>query len=188
MEQHDPYASPRSDLARPATGGTVDTTNPFEPKGRFTRLSWLAWSLVLTVLGGLALYAVVAVGLVSMPAPNPQEPPIYLGAGMLVFQVLFLVLYLILAIRRFHDIDASGWWSVALVVPIANLVAALILLFKAGDPGPNRFGPPRPTPGWEQVVGIIYIVIMVLGLIGIIAAILIPAIMQQQMPTPMPPT
>ena len=87
----------------------------------------------------------------------------------------------ILAIRRFHDINASGWWSATLLLPLGNLIAVLVLAFKRGDETANRFGPPRPTPNWERVLGIIYIVLLVVGLVGgIVGAIAIPAYMNYQ--------
>jgi uncharacterized membrane protein YhaH (DUF805 family) len=44
-------------------------------------------------------------------------------------------------VRRFHDINQSGWSTLFLLIPIANLVFALILLFKPGDQLGNNFGP-----------------------------------------------
>ncbi len=38
MGQSNLYASPRSDLTRPE-GTALNTIGPFDPKGRFTRLS-----------------------------------------------------------------------------------------------------------------------------------------------------
>ena len=181
MEQSNPYSSPRSDLSRPVAG-LVDTTNPFDPKGRFTQLSWLAWNLVLGVLMMGAVFGLMALGVIAVPEPEANEAvPVFMGIGLLIPQILFLVVYLLLAIRRFHDINAAGWWSILLIVPLANLVAVLVLAFKRGDAMANRFGPPRPTPSWERVVGIISIVFTVVGLVGgIIAAIAMPALMEYQ--------
>jgi len=182
MEHSNPYSSPRSDLSRPAAD-LVDTTNPFDPKGRFTRLSWLAWNLVLGVLMMIAVFGLMALGVVAMPEPQaPEAVPLFMGIGLLVPQMLFLVVYLLLAIRRFHDINAAGWWSILLIVPLVNFVALLVLAFKRGDATANRFGPPRPTPSWERVVGVIFIVFMVLGLVGgIVSAIaLLPVLMEYQ--------
>lgn len=44
-------------------------------------------------------------------------------------------------VRRFHEINQSGWSNLFLLIPIANLVFALILLFKPGDQLGNNFGP-----------------------------------------------
>lgn len=48
---------------------------------------------------------------------------------------------LILQIKRLHDINASGWWALLLLVPIVNAIYKLVLLFKKGTPRRNRFGP-----------------------------------------------
>ncbi|WP_295449325.1 DUF805 domain-containing protein [uncultured Thiodictyon sp.] len=187
MDKSNPYASPLSDVTRPAPMG-VDSTSPFDPNGRFSRLSWLAWSLVLGVVGsvvvGVLVFVLSLLGLVAMPQPGADPSaavPIVGVIVMLIPYLIMVVLGVILTVRRFHDIDASGWWCLLFIVPLANLVAFLVLLFKRGDDAANRFGPPRPTAGWEQVVAIIYIVLIVLGLVGgIIAAIAIPSVISYQ--------
>jgi uncharacterized membrane protein YhaH (DUF805 family) len=187
MDQNNPYASPRSDVTRPAPTA-VDTTSPFDPNGRFTRLSWLAWSLVLAVVGSVVVGVVVLIlgllGLAAMPQPNTAPNAAVPIVGVIAMAIPYLIMAVlgwILTIRRFHDIDASGWWSLTLLVPLVNLITFLVLLFKRGDEATNRFGPPRPTPSWEQVVGIIYIVLIVLGFVGgIIAAIAIPGVISYQ--------
>lgn len=180
MDPKNPYRSPASDLTPPPGG--VDATNPLDPKGRFTRLSWLAWNMVLGFAGMLIVFALMAAGLIAMPNPETMEPAMGagLGLGILVLDLALLVVVILLAIRRFHDFDASGWWTALLILPLVNFIVFLVLAFKRGDEGANRFGPARPTPGWEKVVGIIYIVFVVLGLIGMIAAIAIPSFMQYQ--------
>lgn len=181
MDQSNPYASPRSDLTRPASTA-LDTTGPFDPKGRFTRLSWLAWNLVLGLLGAAAVMALALAGLAVLPSADAlAEPPLFMIVLMVIPQLIVIVLAWILAIRRFHDINASGWWSATLLLPLGNLIAVLVLAFKRGDETANRFGPPRPTPNWERVLGIIYIVLLVVGLVGgIVGAIAIPAYMNYQ--------
>jgi uncharacterized membrane protein YhaH (DUF805 family) len=178
MDPKNPYRSPMSDLTPPAGG--VDITNPFDPSGRFGRLSWMAWNLVLGLGGFIVVAALMAGGLIAMPDPESAAmPAMGVGAmiGIFAIEIVLLVFYILLTIRRFHDIDASGWWTALIIVPLVNLIVFLVLLFKRGNEGANRFGPPRPTAGWEKVLGIVYIVLMVLGLIGVIAAIAIPAFM-----------
>jgi cobalamin synthase len=86
-----------------------------------------------------------------------------------------LVIVVLFMIRRLHDIDASGWYALLVLVPLVNVLLILFLLLKGGTQGTNRFGPERITRTWEKVVGIIGIVFMILGVIGIIAAMAIPA-------------
>jgi uncharacterized membrane protein YhaH (DUF805 family) len=169
MVQNNPYQAPGAKVYDvSADGGGFDETSPFSPKGRFGRLSYLAWgTLVNFVL--FVIFAVVIGGVSAMQQQAMTGSPL-----ILVLEVPIIVVAILFSIRRFHDINASGWWSVSMVVPIVNLVAALILLFKAGSVGSNDYGPVRVTRGWEKVVGYIAIGFMILALVGIIAAIVIP--------------
>lgn len=180
MDPKNPYRTPTSDLSLSPTAR--DATGPLDPSGRFARLSWLAWNLLLGLLGFLVGAALVFAGLIELPDPATAAQtvpgmPIFMGFGVLAFQVLFLVFYLILAIRRFHDMDASGWWSALLIVPALNVAAMLVLAIKSGTPGGNRFGPPRETRGWEKVLGYVSIGFLTIGLIGTVAAIALPFLM-----------
>lgn len=44
-----------------------------------------------------------------------------------------------LAVRRFHDVGKSGWWTLILLTPFLNLYG-IVLTFRRSD-GPNKFGP-----------------------------------------------
>ena len=45
-----------------------------------------------------------------------------------------------LTIRRWHDMNHSGWWYLLSFIPIINLVAVFMLLCKKGTYGLNDFG------------------------------------------------
>lgn len=64
----------------------------------------------------------------------------------LVSLVMLLVLIpnIAVGVRRLHDIDASGWWYLLVLVPVVGLIMIIALMFMEGTPGPNRFGPPAP--------------------------------------------
>lgn len=51
---------------------------------------------------------------------------------------------LALSVKRLHDHDRSGWFLATLLIPVANLVFAIWILFMVwflrGTVGPNRFG------------------------------------------------
>lgn len=62
-----------------------------------------------------------------------------------------------LEIKRLHDMNLSGWWLLLLFIPIVNGIFKMILLFKKGTHGKNRFGPePCPTAleGWMIPIAI----------------------------------
>jgi len=43
-------------------------------------------------------------------------------------------------VRRFHDLGYSGAYMLLSFVPLINIVVALCLLFKKGEPGTNEYG------------------------------------------------
>lgn len=169
MEQMNPYQAPGADVSAMPAGGGYDESGPFSPRGRFGRLSYLAWGSVTGIVFYIAMIAIVGTTVLTQPMAHPQPP-----LGMLVPGLAMLVAVAIFAIRRLHDFDASGWWFLLMLVPLANFVMALLLIFKAGSDGANRFGQPRLTRGWEKVLGYITIGFWILGAIGMVAAIVIP--------------
>ena len=71
----------------------------------------------------------------------------------ILFSILFVmfffganIAYLIIGIRRLHDMDKSGWWMLFVFVPLANLALMVALLFTPGTKGDNNYGPdPRDS-------------------------------------------
>lgn len=45
------------------------------------------------------------------------------------------------SIRRLHDVDRSGWWTLILIIPFAGFAVLLYWLCRRGTAGDNRFGP-----------------------------------------------
>jgi uncharacterized membrane protein YhaH (DUF805 family) len=60
--------------------------------------------------------------------------------GEFLFILIGFFPLLTLQIQRWHDLDKSGWWTLANIVPILNLLCLIRLLSKKGTEGINRFG------------------------------------------------
>lgn len=43
-------------------------------------------------------------------------------------------------VRRFHDMDRTGWWLLLIISGIGAFIVTVWFMFR-GTPGPNRFGP-----------------------------------------------
>lgn len=171
MESQNPYQPPGADVSA-RDSSAVDETSVFSPAGRFGRLSYIAWGMLVGVIGN------IITAILGGTAPVSPE----LGGTALavigIVSLLTLVLYVIFSIRRCHDFNGSGWLMLLVLIPIVNFVLFLYLWLKRGDEGPNNYAPPRVTAGWEQVVGIIGIIVLVIILVGVIAAIAIPSYIQ----------
>ena len=84
------------------------------------------------------------------------------GLLILVLAIVLVVIYMLLAVRRFHDMNQSGMLAWIFVLPIlwlilmfianffsilfflnliVNIVLYFYLIFKPGTYGPNNFGP-----------------------------------------------
>jgi len=50
-----------------------------------------------------------------------------------------------LCTRRLHDVNKSGWWQLASVVPLLNLFYLYLLWIKPGTPESNKFGAPAAS-------------------------------------------
>ncbi len=47
---------------------------------------------------------------------------------------------LAVSVRRLHDIDRSGWWTLLILIPLVGYIVLLVFFVKIGTDGPNRFG------------------------------------------------
>jgi len=146
----------------------LESDSPWSYKGRFGRLSYLAWSFVSMIAIIVILMPLVSISM-GLKISNPN-------LGFLLISIPYLAyfyLQVVFAIRRFHDLDKSGWWAILVFIPLINIIFLLYMLLAKGTDGINNFGLQRPTQLWEKVIG--WIFILMIPAIGILAAISIPA-------------
>jgi uncharacterized membrane protein YhaH (DUF805 family) len=166
----------------------------FAFSGRLGRLSFQAASLMLTALICLVMFVMIIL-LILFVGVSALSNFKGLGGGIIITMVLMIgtpivlmIVYMVtFYVRRLHDLNRSGWWLVLVVVIglfsvvisflsytwigyTATAVSTLMGLYIAlapGTPGVNRYGPPRYTPDYEQVLGWIYgVFVMCSYLIG----------------------
>lgn len=158
----------------------VSKDSPLNAKGRFGRLSYLAWLFVASIMVYIAIFIVAIIFGVSTAAIGQAESGAFGGisiVSVIIFAVLYIALIYFLfvfTIRRLHDLNKTGWLSLLIIVPLVNIVFGLYILFAKGTQGVNNYGPRRITAGWEKVVGWIYIVLTVVSIVGV-ATVGIPA-------------
>jgi len=103
-----------------------------------------------------------------------------IGVGVGLIGVIFtLVISVAFGIRRLNDMNKSGWWIIINFIPYINLLMAIYLIFFPGTDGSNNYGPaPAPNTTGVKILGLLF---PVLAIVGILAAILIPAYQGYQM-------
>jgi uncharacterized membrane protein YhaH (DUF805 family)/Tfp pilus assembly protein PilE len=146
-------------------GETATEIRFFSLTSRIGRLRYIAYGMGLTLL---AIVPFTLAMILWMMSP---------GIGWPVFAIMeiaLLVMTIGFMVRRLHDMDRSGWWSLLVIVPLANLILWLFLVFARGSDGENSYGPPPPPNSTWVIVGA-WSLLLIPFLGGILAAIAIPA-------------
>lgn len=170
---------------------TDESDQPWSYHGRFGRLSYMAWVMIMTLTVVAAMTLLVIIG--SLTGVTFQS-----GAGFGFFLagtlclIPFFYFMIVFQVRRLHDLNMSGWWislplvnivlaqvliaishsanlgfvltSISLII---NIIFILCLMVAEGSEGANDYGVPRITPSWEKFTGWIYVVLTTIGLIGL---------------------
>ena len=157
-----PYATPQAAVGEvlPEFG----ELNVFTTEGRIGRLRYLAWSLVL-MLACLPLFAATAIGFAISEI---------LGAVLVGLVVIaMLVVAVQIGVQRLHDIGWSGWLFLLTLVPLVGGIMNILMLVVPGSDAANRFGPPPPAN--STAVKILALLWLLVPVLGIVAAIALPA-------------
>jgi uncharacterized membrane protein YhaH (DUF805 family) len=140
-------------------------------EGRSSRQEyWMFVLLNVLILVGFIVLVSAMVGGVAGLAANPSSfTSNMLGAGFLVGILLVIPLYIwwiltavagfAVTIRRFHDLNLSGWLYLLFVVlgfiPLINflaLIGLIVMMCLPGTQGPNRYGEdPTQSHGGAEV-------------------------------------
>ena len=165
-EAVNPYAAPGAAVADVYDdNAAVQPVKLFSAKGRIGRLRFLAYMLYSYLLCILA--SAVLGGIIGFMGKGS-------AAGILVATGLalipYFIFYVLAAIQRSHDMDWSGWMLFLGLIPLVGL----IWVFKAGTPGPNRFGAPPPPNNLAIQIGawlmpVITVAGLVIGLAGAVS-------------------
>jgi uncharacterized membrane protein YhaH (DUF805 family) len=154
------YAAPRAHVADVGEAGATGELNLFSAKGRIGRLRYLAH-----VMGASLVYGLV----IGIALPVSAGSTLVYGGITAIAVVAFLWFSFIAGIKRCHDMDISGWWSITAIIPLIGLA----WIFVPGSKGANRFGAPPPPHGWG--VRILAFMMPLFAILGIVAAIALPA-------------
>ncbi|KAB2658483.1 DUF805 domain-containing protein [Brucella tritici] len=106
--------------------------------GRATRSQYWLFSLVL--FGML----IVALMIDQVFGDTTTDEPA--GAITGLVYLAHLVPSIAVGVRRLHDTNRSGWWLLAVFVPLIGQLAVLIFMCLPSSPGRNRFD---AMPGYE---------------------------------------
>lgn len=164
-DQENPYVAPQSDVE----GVEIAHEEFYQPlpwtaSGRIGRARYLAYNMMglIIVLLGLGLSTATIGSAIS-------------GLFSIVYGVSALAFYVYTFIwtrRRLNDMGFSGWFQLVSLIPLINIILYLVLIFAPGEKETNKWGS-RPEPSGP--VTLILALILPIAMVGILAAIAIPA-------------
>jgi len=62
------------------------------------------------------------------------------GLFFILYNLAVFIPALAVTVRRLHDVGASGWYLLLLLIPIFGVISLLILLAMGSNPGENKYG------------------------------------------------
>ncbi len=171
MTDQNPYTTPDASLAVEAD----ETYQPsvFSFSGRIGRLRYLAYITGVYLVVAAIVFPIMAIfGGTTGPTGAPDIPAIAWAILSIVY-IAVLVLVLTFGKRRMNDLNRTGWWMLLFFVPVVGMLLALYMLFGSGTAGVNDYGPaPVENPLGVKILGLL---MPAIAIIGIVAAIAIPA-------------
>ncbi|WP_052742013.1 DUF805 domain-containing protein [Kiloniella litopenaei] len=109
----------------------------FSPKGRISSFDyWFIYFMPLIALCIVFISVYIHIG--------TYIPGILKDLFLGIFALGTLIPSILIHVKRWHDRDKSGWWTLIIFVPIIGAFWVFIeCSFLSGTAGPNRFGPSR---------------------------------------------
>lgn len=101
----------------------------FNPKGRINRMPYILTPIISSIL-----FTIVIILLTILKIEILSQIFNYLGF------IVLTAIAVILTIKRWHDLDKSGWLTVLIFIPILNFFIGLFLAFAKGTNGKNKYG------------------------------------------------
>lgn len=62
------------------------------------------------------------------------------GILSIIYGLGVLVPSIAVGVRRLHDTDRSGWWTLVSLVPILGIIILIVFLAQDSKPGSNQYG------------------------------------------------
>ncbi len=102
----------------------------FYPNGRSSRKFYWLFGILPFFIIGLILFFSLA---------NSKSNP-YIVFFVLFIQLLALWPFLVMQIKRWHDINLTGWLSLLIFIPYLGFVVILVVGLIPGKSGENKYG------------------------------------------------
>lgn len=109
----------------------------FSTSGRLARLDYFLINLASLII--VVFFAWIELNICFDPRDSFYHLTWYTVFCIIVSLTIFYIIAVTI-IKRLHDFDQSGWWSLLLLIPAVNTILELALLFIPGTKGDNQYG------------------------------------------------
>lgn len=109
----------------------------FSMEGRLNRARYFWTTTALTVA-----LLIIAFSVIGASGAGEEAT----GGIIIILYIGYLVLAAFQVVKRFHDLDRPGSHYWLLLIPLYNLYLGVVLLFKRGTEGDNKYGPDPLRP------------------------------------------
>ena len=127
-------SQPTEMIGEDMVNGGYEATGLFSFKGRINRQRYLLNNLIPIIIMIVGVVFFVAISRKGSES-NPEGVAALVAISMITIWISFAI-----QVKRWHDLNWSGWWVLIGFIPYVNIIVLIILGFVRGTEGSNRFG------------------------------------------------
>lgn len=105
-------------------------------KGRLNRLAYLKYILILSLISFILNFTISVIA--TLLTGNAESTLVYILSAAVTLPLS--VGSIMVAIRRLHDLNRSGWFLLAVIIPFLNIILGIYMLCFKGTDGANKYG------------------------------------------------
>jgi len=113
--------------------------NSFNFKGRATRKEYWMFQLLGSIFFIVFLFVMIFIAGFIFQVSDKVGVNVFIFNALLSF-LLFGLPNITLTIRRFHDLNKSGWWFLWMLLPYIGIFIVWFFMLQRGDINDNQYG------------------------------------------------
>lgn len=125
----------------------------FQGRALRSEFWWFALFIILVEILMVGVLALATNGFQDFETGTIGGFAIFLMIVFGIFGLFIFIPTIAVTVRRFHDVNLSGWWYLGLtlagIIPFVGFVASIatfVITVLKGTDGPNKFGPDPKNP------------------------------------------
>ncbi len=144
-------------------------------KGRLGRLRYFTYSFIFGIIFMFVAGIAMAIAIPMMTQTGETTNMTMMWVILLPIYIIAFTYMFMLGSQRLHDMNTTGWLSLLFLVPLANAIFALVLLFVPGTKGDNKYGLQTPPNSLAVKILASIAALLFVGYIVAMVAVAVPA-------------